>query len=190
MQQLDKLDISMCSDSPDIDNAADGIRIHCPFILGYLYLQLTVPIKAQHSSKSKKSTLKRTLREMREQAGRDKLVTRGQALHLGGNEPPTLALMCPNRSLEDREGSAGQLGVQGHTEKWGVRFPITSGKWEIKSLHMNRHLGTGTEEQWSVFLRRPAGFPLLGYRHRQVFFLIPLPSVPSFPTALAILSLF
>lgn len=55
-------------------------------------------------------------------------MTRGQALHLGGNEPPTLALMCPHRSLEDREGSAGQFGVQGHMEKWGVRFPITSGE--------------------------------------------------------------
>lgn len=73
----------MCSDSPDIDNAADSLRTHCPFILGYLYLQLTVPIKAQHGSKSKKSTLKRTLREMREQAGRDKPCDTGSGVTFG-----------------------------------------------------------------------------------------------------------
>lgn len=46
-------------------------------------------------------------------------MTRGQALHLGDNEPPTLALMYPKQILQDRDGSAGRLGVQGCKKTWG-----------------------------------------------------------------------
>lgn len=55
----------------------------------YIYSQL-FQSKAQHKRQ-----------EMKEQKGKDWLVTRGQALHMGSNESPTLALIHPNRSSEE-----------------------------------------------------------------------------------------
>lgn len=97
-------------------------------------------------------------------------MTSGQALHLGGNEPPTLAMIYSNRFSEDRDGSAGQLGVQGHEDKWGRDFQSLQVAWEMRdnSPHMDGCSGTGTVEHWPVFPKWPAGFPLLVYRHRGV----------------------
>lgn len=111
---------------------------------------------------------------MIEQEERDKLATQGQALHLGCNEPPTLALMCSNRSSgQNRYISAERLWVQGHKEKWGRHFQSLQVAWEMRdnSPHKDGHSGTVTVEQWTLFPKRPDGFPLLGYRNRRVFFL-------------------
>lgn len=73
-----------------------------------------------------KYTLTGTLREMREHRRRQWLVIWGQALHLGGNEPPTLALMCFQQILGgQRRFSRLTRGARPQREK-RVRFPIAS----------------------------------------------------------------
>ena len=103
-------------------------------------------------------------------------MTWGQVLHLGGNVLPALALMDHERSAEDQNGSTGQFRVR-DCEKMRVWFPVTWSNLgnERQSPHMDGHRNCGAV----VSLRRPAGFPLLGYPAQPGVFPNPPPSLSS-----------
>lgn len=52
-------------------------------------------------------------------------MTQGQALHLGGNDPPTLVLSSSNRSSEETEASADSLRPQCLRKRWSENSNYT-----------------------------------------------------------------
>lgn len=70
-------------------------------------------------------------------------MTWGQALHLGGNKPSTLALMCSYRSSQEKKAQLSHLGCKASERIGRQNFQSLQASWGIRdnSPHMDRRSG-------------------------------------------------